>query len=79
MGVGYALTGNIEMIATMEECMLKRHPLRSQDPRTTILVLLVFAAAFAAPITDAAESDLWTNTTGPGFIPIRTISLGDFA
>ncbi len=70
MGVGYALTGEFERIATMEDCMMKRHRLRSRDPRPTVLVLLVLATSFAAPIADAAESDLWANHTGPGFIPI---------
>ena len=70
MGVGYPLTVNIERFVTMEECMMKRHRLPIRDPRPTALVLLVFTAAFMAPIADAAESDLWSNQTGPGFIPI---------
>lgn len=72
MGIGYALTDDVERIATMKECMMMRHRLRSRDPRIKILVLLVFTAAIVAPIADAAESDLWTSHSGPGFIPTGT-------
>jgi len=72
MGFGDPLTDDIGRISTMEECMMMRHRLRSRDPRIRILVLLVFTAAIVAPIADAAESDLWTSHSGPGFIPTGT-------
>jgi len=50
--------------------MLKRKRRRSRNPRPMILNLLVLTAVFFAPMADAAESDLWSNITGPGFIPI---------
>ena len=59
--------------------MMKRSRHRRRDPRLITQILLLLIATFISTTAFAAESDLWSNVTGPGFIPIGspfTVTVG---